>query len=191
MPAPAAGPGRRSTSWAAIAIRGATAPSWRRPTTRRCAPPLRSAADARACLDALLDGTVDAIATDHAPHTQVDKDVEFGLARPGIAGIETALGVVLELVDAGLLPLARMVDALTAGPARVLPSAGARVGFEVGTPADLVVFDRAERWTVGAGTLRTRGYGNPLDGRQLPGVVLTLLHACATGRLAYEAPEPD
>ena len=59
----------------------------------------------RACLEALLDGTADAIATDHAPHTEVDKDVEFGLAATGIGGIETALGVLLEAVDAGLVPL--------------------------------------------------------------------------------------
>jgi dihydroorotase len=187
--------GARRWAWTAIDDQGANRDPWRDlalvappyDSSLRVNPPLRSAADAQACLDAVLDGTVDAIATDHAPHTEVDKDVEFGLARPGIAGIETALGVLLELVDAGLLPLARMVELLTAGPARSMPSAGARAGFEVGAPADLVVFDRAERWTVGAGTLRTRGFGNPLDGRSLPGAVMVTV---ADGRLAYEAPIP-
>jgi dihydroorotase len=188
--------GARRWAWAALDEQGRSRDPWRDralvaapyDSSLRVNPPLRSAADARACLEALVDGTVDAIVTDHAPHTAVDKDVEFGLARPGIAGIETALGVLLELVDAGLLPLARLVEALTTGPAMVMPSAGARVGFEPGRPADLVVFDRAERWTVGSDTLRTRGFGNPLAGRALPGAVLL---AVAAGRLAYEAPSPD
>ena len=77
----------------------------------RVNPPLRSPADAAACREALVDGTADAIATDHAPHTQVDKDVEFGLASNGISGIETALGVVLAAVDAGLLTLGRAIEA--------------------------------------------------------------------------------
>ena len=150
----------------------------------RVNPPLRSAVDARACLDGLLDGTVDAVATDHAPHNQVDKDVEFGAARPGIAGIETALGVLLEAVDAGLLPLTRAIAALTSGPVRVLGRAGGSPGLVEGAEADLVVFDRGARWTVDQGSLRTAGWGNPLDGRSLPGpVVLTV----AGGRLAFEA----
>jgi len=147
----------------------------------RVNPPLRSPVDARACLQALVDGTADAVATDHAPHTQVDKDVEFGLAKPGIAGIETALGLLLQAVDAGLLPLSRLIAALTTGPASVLGGA-AHQGFVIGAPADLVVFDRAERWTVAPESLRTRGWGNPLAGRSLPGVVLLTV---AGGRLAH------
>ena len=91
----------------------------------RVNPPLRSPADAAAVLAALLDGTADAVATDHAPHTEVDKAVEFGLAANGISGIETALGVLLAAVDAGRLPLARAIAALTArtgrGPRIALP----------------------------------------------------------------------
>jgi dihydroorotase len=151
----------------------------------RVNPPLRSAVDARACLAGLLDGTIDAIATDHAPHTEVDKDVEFGLAKPGIAGIETALGVLLELADAGLLPLARLIEALTTGPARAL-RVGGEPGFEVGRAADLVVFDRTDRWLVETASLRTRGHGNPLSGRELAGRVLLTI---AGGRLAFEAPD--
>ena len=86
----------------------------------RVNPPLRTPADALACLGALADGTVDAIATDHAPHTEVDKAVEFGLAANGISGIETALGLVLAAVDAGQLTLGRAIAALTVGPAAVL-----------------------------------------------------------------------
>jgi dihydroorotase len=149
----------------------------------RVNPPLRSAVEARACLEGLVDGTIDAVATDHAPHSQVDKDVEFGLARPGIAGIETALGVLLEAVEAGLLPLARAIEVLTAGPARVLGRAGGSPGLVEGALADLVVVDRGARWTIDAGALRTRGWGNPLLGRSLPGSILLTV---AGGRLAYE-----
>ena len=101
---------------------GATAPSSRPPfaSSLRVNPPLRAPDDAAACLAALLDGTADAVATDHAPHTEVDKAVEFGLAANGISGLETALGVLLAAVDAGRLPLARAIEALTTGPARVL-----------------------------------------------------------------------
>jgi dihydroorotase len=154
----------------------------------RVNPPLRSPSDAAACREALLDGTADAIATDHAPHTSVDKDVEFGLAANGISGLETALGVVLAMVDAGLVPLARAVDALTTGPSRVLGAAwGDRPapGFVEGSAADLVVVDRSAGWTVEPASLASRGKNTPLAGRLLAGqVILTI----AAGRLAYEAP---
>jgi dihydroorotase len=181
--------GARRYAWAALADDGSARDPWRDralgaapyDSALRVNPPLRSAVDARACLEALVDGTADAIATDHAPHTQVDKEVEFGLAKPGIAGIEIALGLMLEAVDAGLLPLARLIEALTAGPARVL-SGQPSPGLVVGAPADLVVFDRAERSTVGPSTLRTKGFGSPLEGRSLPGTVLLTI---AGGRLAH------
>ena len=152
----------------------------------RVNPPLRSPADAAAVLAALLDGTADAVATDHAPHTEVDKAVAFGLAANGISGIETALGVLLAAVDAGHLPLARAIAALTAGPARVLGSRSRRrPGLGEDSPADLVVFDRADAWTVAAADLRSRGRNSPLLGRTLPGRVLLTI---ADGRIAHEAP---
>lgn len=185
--------GSRRWAWQALDDAGNARDPWRDgaleaepyDSSLRVNPPLRGAVDTRACMAGLADGTVDAVATDHAPHTQVDKDVEFGLARPGIAGIETALGLLLEAVDAGQLPLRRAIEALTVGPNRVLGgAAGAAPGFAEGSTADLVVFDRAERWTVEPGGLLTRGWGSPLLGRSLPGqVILTV----AGGRLAYEA----
>jgi dihydroorotase len=156
-------------------------------TSLRVNPPLRSVGDAAACREALLDGTADAIATDHAPHASVDKDVEFGLASNGISGLETALGAVLAMVDAGLVPLARAIEALTVGPARVL---GARwgdrpaPGLVEGAPAELVVFDRSATWLVESDALASRGKNTPLLGRDLPGLVLATI---AGGRLAYEA----
>lgn len=183
--------GARRWSWQALDDDGGARDPWRDgavvaapyDTALRVNPPLRSATDAAACMAALADGTVDAIATDHAPHTEVDKDVEFGLARPGIAGLETALGLLLEAVDAGQVSLGRVVEALTIGPARVLGSTGAGLGGLVeGAPADLVVFDRSARWTVTPGRLRTKGHGSPVLGRALPGPVLLTI---AQGRRAF------
>jgi dihydroorotase len=153
----------------------------------RVNPPLRSPSDAAACRDALVDGTADAIATDHAPHTSVDKDVEFGSAANGISGIETALGLVLAAVDSELLPLGRALALLTTGPAGVLGlgwGQGAAPGLVEGVPADLVVFDRSATWTVEPAALASRGKNTPLLGRELAGRVLFTL---AGGRLAYEA----
>jgi dihydroorotase len=153
-------------------------------------PPLRAAEDAAAVLAALVDGTADAVATDHAPHTQVDKEAEFGLAANGISGVETALGVLLAAVGAGRLPLARAVAALTTGPARVLGGRPGRRGdargLVEGAAADLVVFDAGAGWTVSAGSLASRGRNTPLLGRELPGRVLLTV---AGGRLAYRDPE--
>ena len=148
----------------------------------RVNPPLRTPADVLACLAAVADGTADAIATDHAPHTEVDKAVEFGLAANGISGIETALGLVLAAVDAGQLSLARAIAALTVGPAAI---AGRARGLVEGEPADLVVFDRSERWTVDPDALLSKGRNTPLAGLELPGRVLLTM---AAGRVAYEAP---
>lgn len=184
--------GARRWAWAAIDGDGTARDPWRDGVIEappydaalRVNPPLRSPVDARACRVALADGTVDAVATDHAPHTEVDKAVEFGLAKPGIGGIETALGILIEAVDAGELELESVIRALTIGPARVLATANAArpAGLVEGRPADLVVFDRADRWTVEPLALRSRGFGSPLDGRSLPGRVLATI---AGGRIAH------
>lgn len=151
----------------------------------RVNPPLRSPSDAAAVLAALADGTADAVATDHAPHTRVDKEVEFGLAANGISGIETAIGVLLAAVDAGRLPLSRAIAALTTGPAAVLGRAGwtGSRGLVEGAPADLVVFDRSASWAVSAAALRSCGKNSPFLGRELPGRVLLTV---AGGRIAFE-----
>ncbi len=167
----------------------------------RVNPPLRAPDDALACVAALVDGTADAVATDHAPHTLVDKEVEFGLASTGISGIETALGILLSAVDAGRLPLVRAIAALTSGPVGVLagwpglaarPGAAARVlagrGLVEGAVADLVVFDRGDAWRVVPGALASRGKNSPLIGRDLPGRILLTI---AGGRLAYEDAAAD
>jgi dihydroorotase len=152
----------------------------------RVNPPLRPCGDAAACLDALLDGTADAVATDHAPHTEVDKAVEFGLATNGISGLETALGVLLAAVDAGRLPLIRAIEAITVGPSAVLAGRSRRgaAGLTEGSTADLVVFDRSDSWIVTHEALLSRGKNSPLVGMHLRGRVLMTV---AGGTLAYEA----
>jgi dihydroorotase len=184
--------GARRFAWEALDEGGRARDPWRDGaiiagpyvSSLRVNPPLRSAVDAAACLAALIDGTADAIATDHAPHTAVDKDVEFGLAANGISGIETALGLVLEAVDSGRLPLATAIAALTIGPARVLGTvSGGVTGLVEGQPASLVAFDRSDRWAVTTDALASRGKNSPLLGLGLPGRVLLTVSA---GRLAYE-----
>ena len=127
-------------------------------------PPLRPAADVRALWAGLADGTVDAIATDHAPHASVRKDVEYADAAFGIGGLETALAVLLMAVDAGMGELSTVVRALTAGPARVLGRAI--------DPGDLIVVDPRLEWKVEAPALASKGKNTPLLGLTLRGRVL-------------------
>ena len=186
--------GARRWAWEALDAAGAGRDPWADgalvahpyATACRVNPPLRGAADAAACLASLADGTADAVATDHAPHTAVDKETEFGLAANGISGVETAFGVLLAAVTAGRLPLARAVAALTVGPAAVLGDRpgrrGAARGLVEGAPADLVVVDAGDRWRVTPDALASRGKNTPLLGRELPGRILLTV---AQGRLAY------
>jgi len=147
----------------------------------RVCPPLRAAGDAAACREALRNGTALAIGTDHAPHSREKKEVEFGLAANGIAGIETSFSVALAAHRAGELPLATIVAALTTGPARLL--CVAITGVTPGATASLVQIDLAASWRPSRETLLGRSINTPLIHRELPGVVqLTVLE----GRPAYQ-----
>ncbi len=147
----------------------------------RVCPPLRAAGDAAACREALRNGTALAIGTDHAPHSREKKEVEFGLAANGIAGIETSLSVALAAHHAGELSLATIIAALTTGPARLLGVAAA--GLTPGAVASLVQIDLAATWRPSRETLLGRSINTPLLERQLRGVVrLTALE----GRPAYQ-----
>jgi dihydroorotase len=120
-------------------------------TMKKMNPPLRTAEDREALRVGLVDGTIDVIATDHAPHAVEEKDMEFDLAPSGTIGLETALAVVLtHLVEPGVLPLGRAIEALTATPARILGAADHGGSLEPGRPANLVVFDPDAEWTVEA-----------------------------------------
>ena len=118
-------------------------------TAKKMNPPLRSAEDRDALRAGLADGTIDAIATDHAPHAVEEKDMEFDLAPPGTIGLETALAAALTfLVEPGIVPLGRVIDALSATPARILGATAHGGPIEPGRPAHLVVFDPSEDWIV-------------------------------------------
>ena len=151
----------------------------------RVNPPLRSPDHALALWAGLADGTVDAIATDHDPHPETARRVEFGDAAPGIAGLETALPLVLAGVAAGLADIATVVQALTRGPVGALGLAARGVpepGLTVGARADLLVVDRSAPWTVHAAALRSLAHDTPLEGRRLEARVLATV---AGGRFAY------
>ena len=184
--------GSRRWSWDALDADGAARDPWTDGSLTaapfdpalRVNPPLRSPEDAAACLAALVDGTADAIATDHAPHTEVDKHVEFGWASNGISGIETAVGIVLAAVEAGRLPLARAIEALTTGPAAIVGTAAGAPGCARASPRTSWSSTGARRWTVDDASLRSKGKNSPLLGRELRGVVTLTL---AGGRVAFAA----
>lgn len=147
----------------------------------RVNPPLPSRADASALLAAVADGTVDAIATDHAPHPSERKLVPFDEAAPGMIGLETALSLGLAAVEAGRLDLARLVEALTSGPAAII---GERRSLAAGEAADLVVFDAGARRRIAADGFVSRSANTPLVGLELPGVVRMTV---AEGRVTYRS----
>ena len=154
----------------ALAATGTTLePGERYDTNTKVNPPLRTAADCAALLEGLIDGTIDAIATDHAPHTWVDKACEYGEAAFGIPGLETALASLLALVHAGRLDLPTLVAALTVRPARAWNlDAGT---LRPGAPADITVFDPDEAWTVDPERFASLGKNTPLAGITLRGRV--------------------
>ncbi|HLV87167.1 MAG TPA: dihydroorotase [Candidatus Sulfotelmatobacter sp.] len=147
-------------------------------------PPLRSAADREAIIVALADGTVDAIATDHAPHALHEKQVEFERAAFGITGLETALALAItELHRKHKISLTRIVELFTAGPARVFDLRG-RGSLARGSFADVTVFDPKKRWTFEAAKSRSLSHNTPFDGWQFTGKVIA---AVVGGRIVYRA----
>ncbi|HUH17083.1 MAG TPA: dihydroorotase [Methylomirabilota bacterium] len=147
----------------------------------RVNPPLPSRADALALLAGVADRTVDAIATDHAPHPPERKLVPFADAAPGLIGLETALSLGLAAVEAGRLELVTMLGALSTRPAAII---GERRGLAVGETADLVLFDPAARWRVEPSALASASANTPLRGMELPGVVRLTVSG---GRVTYRS----
>jgi dihydroorotase len=143
-------------------------------TRTKVAPPLRGAADVAACRAGLVDGTLDAIATDHAPHAVHEKDQEFTVAPPGMIGLETAVGVVLELVREGLLSPLELVRRLSTNPARILRRPGGSLAR--GEPADLVLVDPQRRWIYDPAKGWSKSRNSPWAGRAFCGrAVLTVV----------------
>ena len=145
-------------------------------------PPLRSARDVQALREALADGTIDIVATDHAPHPVEDKDCEWGAAAMGMVGLETALGVVAEaMVSTGLLDWAGVADRMSHAPARIGRLEGHGRPLEAGEPANLVLVDPEASRTVVASELNSRSHNTPYAGRTLPvQVVATFLRGRPT-----------
>ena len=138
-------------------------------TSTKVNPPLRSAEDCHALLAGLEDGAIDAVATDHAPHTWVDKACEYGEAAFGISGLETALASLLALVHTDRLSLTALIAALTTRPARAWNLAAGTLA--PGAPADLTIFDPREEWTVDPARFASLGKNTPLAGLTLRGRV--------------------
>jgi dihydroorotase len=136
-------------------------------------PPLRTAQDVEALRLALADGTIDVVATDHAPHAVEDKDCEWGAAAMGMTGLETALSVVqAAMVDTGLLDWAGVAERMSAAPAAIGRVAGQGGPLEPGRPANVVLVDPAARRVVDPYAMATQGRNSPYRGRELPGRVV-------------------
>ncbi|WP_054031035.1 dihydroorotase [Desulfatitalea tepidiphila] len=143
-------------------------------------PPLRSEEDREAVRQGLADGTLDAIATDHAPHSVMEKEVEFDRAANGIIGLETSLPLGLKLVQEGVLTIDTLITRMAAAPARIL---GMESGVRAGLTADLTLIDPEKVFTVKAVDLNSKSRNTPFDGWQLKGkAVMTILG----GKITYQ-----
>jgi dihydroorotase len=155
----------------------------------KVAPPLRTRDDVDAVRRALADGTIDCVATDHAPHPPEDKEREFDLAPCGMLNLETALGVLItDLVDAGIIDWTRLVEAMSTAPARARSLSGHGGPIAPGTPANLVLFDPVATWVVVPEQLASKSRNTPFAGRTLKGkVVHTMLRGRFTVREGRDA----
>lgn len=150
-------------------------------TNLRVNPPIRSEADRQAAIEGLIDGTIDCIATDHAPHTEEEKDVEFDHAPPGMIGLETCLGLAItELADKGYLSMPDLVRKLTTNPAKII---GLRPNsLNEGEPADITIFNPEAHWTVKKERFFSKSKNSPFIGWKLKGRVLGTVMG---GRVTY------
>ena len=138
-------------------------------TNAKMNPPLRAESDRAAMIEGLLDGTIDAIATDHAPHAAHEKEQEFDRAPNGITGLETALGLAIRVLHVEhKMPLVKVLALLTTRPAQALGLKGQGT-LTAGAPADLVLFDPTEKWTFHAASTRSKSKNTPFDGWELYG----------------------
>ena len=148
-------------------------------TNAKVNPPLRSREDVAACIEGLRDGVIDCIATDHAPHAEYEKAVEFDQAPFGMSGLETAFGLCMTLVEAGAIDLTTLIERLTAGPARALglersvPGLGS---LGEGAPGDVVLLDPEAEWTVEPERFASKGRNTPLAGRTLRGTIVATVY---------------
>jgi len=150
-------------------------------TNLRVNPPLRTAADRDAVIEGLIDGTIDCIASDHAPHAEQDKDCEFDMAPPGMIGLETTVGLIKTyLIDKGYLSWADAVRKMTANPARILGLPGGNLAID--SPADITIIDPEKKWTVRVDRFKSRSKNSPFDGYKLSGHVFKTI---VGGRIVF------
>ncbi|MFB3052324.1 MAG: dihydroorotase [Dehalococcoidia bacterium] len=155
-------------------------------TDAKVSPPLRTPEDAAACIAGLLDGAIDCIATDHAPHAVEDKLCEFDQSAVGISGLETALGLCLSLVHDGRVELPALIEKLTIAPARALGLHRHVEGIgtlSVGAPGDVTLIDPEAEWTVEPERFASKGRNTPLAGRRLRGRAVATLYG---GRVVFD-----
>lgn len=149
-------------------------------TNAKMNPPLRSRHDKEAILEGLADGTIDVIATDHAPHSAIEKEVQFDMAANGIIGLETSLPLSLKLIENGVLTLACLIEKMSKNPARIL---GLENSLTVGNSADITIIDPELSHTVDAGSFRSLSRNTPFNGWRFKGrAVLTMVG----GRIVYQ-----
>jgi dihydroorotase len=153
-------------------------------TNAKVNPPLRTEQDIQALIQGLKENVIDIIATDHAPHSEVDKLCEFALATFGISGFETALGSLMSLVHNGELTLATLIAKLTREPAKIIGDKYGKLGtLAVGTLADIAVFDPNREWVVDTSAFASKGKNTPLAGSTLKGKVMATI---SQGKPVYE-----
>jgi dihydroorotase len=153
-------------------------------TNAKVNPPLRTKRDTQALIQGLKENVIDAIATDHAPHTEADKLVDFARAAFGISGFETALGSLLSLVHNGQLTLNTLTAKLTCAPAKIIGNKYGQLGsLEVGVAADVTIFDPDREWVVDTRAFASKGKNTPLAGSRLKGRVMATI---AQGKLVYK-----
>jgi dihydroorotase len=152
-------------------------------TSFKVNPPLRTERDVKALIEALDEGVIDVIATDHAPHTIAEKQRGFDKAPFGISGFETAFGVLMSLVHGGKISLSTLVSKLTCEPAAIIGSRGTDIGtLSVGKPADITIFHPGREWTVDTGKFASKGKTSPYNGVKLKGKIMATI--CG-GNLTY------
>jgi dihydroorotase len=151
-------------------------------TNAKVNPPLRSEEDVQALIAGLKDGVIDAIATDHAPHTLADKNCGLELAAFGISGFETALGCLMSLVHQGEISLTQLISKLTCEPAKVIGRNGELGTLKAGAPANITIFDLDREWIVDSRNFASKGKNTPYDGYKFKGKVMATI---ANGRMAY------
>lgn len=147
-------------------------------------PPLRTEEDVEAMVAALADGTIDCVATDHAPHSTLEKNCEFAEAAVGINGLETAVPTLLRLVDRGALSPLRMVEAMSTGACKVVPEIDGGT-LKPGARADITLIHPNLEWTISREALRSRSFNTPLLDQTVKGAVVKTI---AAGRVVYERP---